>query len=89
MTLDRSTLRKGKWTVSTGLRQRAIRGCNVACFAPPPPPPPPTPPTHPPHPTQSEEEDFTQRIIDYFNNGLLPLPEGITLRAYLAEKLNW
>ena len=40
-------------------------------------------------PTQAEEEEYTQQIIDYFNAGLVPLPEGVTLRAYLAEKLNW
>ena len=38
---------------------------------------------------QAEEEDYTQRIIEYFNTGVLPLPEGTTLRAYLAERLNW
>ena len=43
-----------------------------------------------PTPTpQAEEEEYTQQIIDYFNEGLVPLPEGVTLRAYLAEKLNW
>jgi len=47
----------------------------------------------PPHPTpphlQHEEEEYTQSIIDYFNTGLLSLPEGTTLRAYLAENLKW
>jgi len=38
---------------------------------------------------QHEEEEFSQSIINYFNTGLLPLPEGTTLRAYLAEKLKW
>lgn len=28
-------------------------------------------------------------MIEYFNTGLLPLPNGTTLRAYLAEKLKW
>lgn len=35
-----------------------------------------------------EEEEFTTRIIEFFNSGLLELPEGTTLRSYLAEKLN-
>lgn len=35
-----------------------------------------------------EEEEFTTRIIQFFNSGLLELPEGTTLRSYLAEKLN-
>lgn len=58
-------------------------------------PPGPRPSTHPrpPHPPpphlQHEEEEYTQSIIDYFNTGLLSLPEGTTLRAYLAEKLKW
>jgi hypothetical protein len=37
---------------------------------------------------QVEEEEYTSRIIHYFNTGLLTLPEGATLRSYLAEKLN-
>jgi len=35
-----------------------------------------------------EEEEFTTRIIEFFNSGLLELPDGTTLRSYLAEKLN-
>ncbi|CAM9131516.1 unnamed protein product, partial [Heterosigma akashiwo] len=35
-----------------------------------------------------EEEEFTSKIIHYFNTGILQLPEGTTLRSYLAEKLN-
>lgn len=35
-----------------------------------------------------EEEEYTSRIIHYFSTGLLTLPEGATLRSYLAEKLN-
>ena len=49
-TLDRSKLRKGKWTI--------------------------------------EEEEYTSRIIHYFSTGTLTLPEGTTLRSYLAEKLS-
>lgn len=37
---------------------------------------------------QVEEEEYTSRIIHFFNSGLLTLPEGYTLRSYLAEKLN-
>lgn len=38
-----------------------------------------------------EEENYTNKIIEMFNNSLLQLPSesnGITLRTYLAEKLN-
>jgi hypothetical protein len=35
-----------------------------------------------------EEEEYTSRIIHYFSTGLLTLPEGSTLRSYLADKLN-
>jgi hypothetical protein len=35
-----------------------------------------------------EEEEYTSRIIHYFSTGLLTLPEGATLRSYLADKLN-
>jgi len=35
-----------------------------------------------------EEEEYTSRIIHYFSAGLLTLPEGATLRSYLAGKLN-
>jgi len=48
--LNRSKLRKGKWTV--------------------------------------EEEEFTSRIIHHLSVGTLSLPEGMTLRSYLAEKLS-
>eukprot|EP00592_Proboscia_alata_P027099 CAMPEP_0194428892 /NCGR_PEP_ID=MMETSP0176-20130528/43560_1 /TAXON_ID=216777 /ORGANISM="Proboscia alata, Strain PI-D3" /LENGTH=1181 /DNA_ID=CAMNT_0039241565 /DNA_START=243 /DNA_END=3788 /DNA_ORIENTATION=- len=47
--LDKSNLRKGKWT--------------------------------------AEEEEYTSRIIHHFSTGLLTLPEGTTLRSYLAKKL--
>lgn len=43
-------------------------------------------PTIPP-PEQMEEEDYTSRIIHYFNVGLLQLPDGQTLRAYISKKL--
>jgi hypothetical protein len=36
-----------------------------------------------------EEEEYTSRIIHYFNLGLLQLPEGQTLRAYISDKLQW
>ncbi|OEU05753.1 hypothetical protein FRACYDRAFT_258386 [Fragilariopsis cylindrus CCMP1102] len=35
-----------------------------------------------------EEEEYTSRIIQYFSTGLLTLPDGATLRSYLADKLN-
>ncbi|CAM9747726.1 unnamed protein product [Choristocarpus tenellus] len=35
----------------------------------------------------NEEEAYTARIIHHFNLGVLQLPEGTTLRAYLAQKL--
>ena len=35
-----------------------------------------------------EEEEYTTRIIHHFSTGLLTLPEGATLRSYLADKLN-
>lgn len=38
--------------------------------------------------SQSEEEALTARIIHYFSLGVLQLPEGTTLRAYLAQKLD-
>lgn len=37
---------------------------------------------------QSEEEALTARIIHYFSLGVLQLPDGTTLRAYLAQKLD-
>lgn len=38
--------------------------------------------------TQPEEEEYTSRIIHYFSSGILTLPEGTTIRGYLADKLN-
>jgi hypothetical protein len=37
---------------------------------------------------QAEEEEYTSRIIQQFSSGLLTLPEGATLRSYLADTLN-
>ena len=37
---------------------------------------------------QVEEEEYTSRVIQHFSAGLLTLPEGATLRSYLAEKLS-
>lgn len=34
-----------------------------------------------------EEEEYTSRIIQHFRSGLLTLPEGTTLRSYIAQKL--
>jgi hypothetical protein len=39
-------------------------------------------------PQQAEEEEYTSRIIHHFSTGILTLPEGATLRSYLAEQLN-
>ena len=36
-----------------------------------------------------EEEVYANRIISYFNRGMLNIPAGTTLRSYLSEKLNW
>ena len=36
-----------------------------------------------------EEEQYANKIINYFNKGLLGIPNGTTLRSYLSEKLNW
>ncbi|CAM9586879.1 unnamed protein product [Chrysoparadoxa australica] len=35
-----------------------------------------------------QESEFTGKMIEYFGRGLLRLPEGTTLRTYLARKLN-
>ncbi len=35
-----------------------------------------------------EEEEYASRIIYFVQNGILELPEGTTLRSYLAERLN-
>jgi hypothetical protein len=37
---------------------------------------------------QVEEEEYTSRIIHHFSTGVLSLPEGATLRSYLADRLN-
>jgi hypothetical protein len=78
--LDRSKLRKGKWTVRVHLRATdifqhisSIATNDIAFFY---------------SLLQVEEEEYTSRIIHYFSIGLLALPEGSTLRAYLADKLN-
>ena len=36
-----------------------------------------------------EEETYANKIISYFNKGLLSIESGTTLRSYLSEKLNW
>lgn len=35
-----------------------------------------------------EEEDYVSALISQFDSGCIDIPEGTTLRAYLAEKLN-
>ena len=37
---------------------------------------------------QPEEEAYSTAVIRHFRAGLLRLPDGLTLRGYLAEKLN-
>ena len=37
--------------------------------------------------SQEEEEEYATRVIYHFSLGLISLPEGNTLRAFLAEKL--
>jgi hypothetical protein len=36
----------------------------------------------------AEEENFTTSVIHYYTIGILQLPTDVTLRTYLAEKLN-
>lgn len=36
-----------------------------------------------------EEENYANKIICMFNQGILEVPVGTTLRSYLSEKLNW
>jgi hypothetical protein len=36
-----------------------------------------------------EEEAYANKMIEFFNRGLLRIPPGTTLRAYLSEKLHW
>lgn len=75
----RSQLRKGKWTVckarlsSNYMKSgKVVLSANLVLLST----------------DQLEEEEYTSRIIHYFSTGLLSLPEGSTLRSYLAEKLN-
>jgi hypothetical protein len=74
---DRSKLRKGKWTVGSStwwcLDGASRFRCLTFCAM---------------VLIQVEEEEYTSRIIHYFISGLLTLPEGATLRSYLADKLN-
>ena len=37
---------------------------------------------------QEEEEEYTTRVIHHFSSGLITLPEGKTLRTFLADKLH-
>jgi hypothetical protein len=36
-----------------------------------------------------EEENYANQIITLFNQGMLNIPPGTTLRAFLSEKLQW
>ena len=37
----------------------------------------------------TQEEIYANKIIHFFNQGMLDIPAGTTLRSYLSEKLNW
>merc|ERR1711965_185038 len=34
-----------------------------------------------------EEEEYTRRLVQHFNNGLLMIPDDTTLRAFLSNRL--
>lgn len=36
-----------------------------------------------------EEERYANMIINLFNQGMLPIVAGTTLRTYLSDKLRW
>jgi len=36
-----------------------------------------------------EEENYANKIISLFNQGMLPVVAGTTLRTYLSDKLRW
>jgi hypothetical protein len=36
-----------------------------------------------------EEENYANKIITLFNQGMLPVVVGTTLRTYLSDKLRW
>jgi len=65
-------LRKGKWTVSQVCLKVLMTQFISHIFE------------------QAEEERYANKVIEYFNGGVLKLDDherGITLRAYLAQKL--
>lgn len=37
----------------------------------------------------AEEEIYANCIIELFNEGMLPIIAGTTLRSFLSQKLNW
>ena len=37
----------------------------------------------------AEEENYANMIITLFNQGMLPILTGTTLRSYLSDKLRW
>ena len=69
-------LRKGKWMVSKNMVCPRCISCMLCLmlllFI-----------YHP----QEEEEEYTTRVIHHFSSGLIALPEGKTLRTFLADKL--
>ncbi len=36
-----------------------------------------------------EEENYANKIIKYFNRGMLSIEAGTTLRSYLSDRLHW
>ena len=36
-----------------------------------------------------EEENYANKIIKYFNSGMLSIEAGTTLRSYLSDRLHW
>lgn len=72
---DKTKLRKGKWTVCSRrsyLPSKPFFSCLTSIMLA----------------VQVEEEEYTSRIIHHFSTGVLTLPEGSTLRSYLADRLN-
>ncbi len=36
-----------------------------------------------------EEENYSMALITAFNDGILDIPEGITLRSFLSDRIQW
>jgi hypothetical protein len=72
----KSNLRKGKWTVRTLNDSQDVDHIIILLLT-----------FRDDFKLQGEEEQYTMRIIQHFRTGLLSLPDGHTLRSYLADKL--